>query len=658
MATGSEPEYRVPVGIPVETNAAEAADSIAALREGITKSKDAIAESAAAMRNLRGKSDEVKAAKDQLTLKIRGEEAAVTAATLKLLKQGEAYKKSGDAAKGAKDAAKKNGEAAKDSANALSKAISTAGGPVASLKEKLGSLNDLLGGTSGGMAAVVGIAALAAAAIVAVGAAAGSAAISLGKFILASADAARMMQLTRKANLAGRDDWAKNLGDQIDAIQRKVPIAEEKLNELGIALAKSRIGGQTMVDTLNAVAGASAAAGDDLGNKLKGIVERGAFTKRFQLSPQELLGMDLDFNDVAKAYAEGMHVSVEKARAALFEGRVKLADGAAALKKAVDEKFGGINADKLLGWDNQVAKFQKDLAKLAKDIKLDGLLKGIKSLADNFDQASVNGKALKGIVTTIGNAIGVTFEGGVPVLQDFIDKAVFGALKIENYWLRVKIAFRETFGKNVSLEWAVFKAALTTTLGAIASFIPGLSQLVEGFKLMSLHADLSNKAFASISSATIALKNELTNIDWAGVGSNVVDGIRNGLEAGAKRLVDSVKNLAVSVKKAFTGEVKIQSPSKVFEEYGKQISAGAAGGIDAGAPAVQAAAVSMAPVPGAGGGGAGGARGAVSLTFAPVITVHGGGGDVGEQLKDPNLLQALHEAFLAMVRAAGIEVPA
>lgn len=647
-------DLRVPIGIPVETNASTAADSIQALRDSVTRSKDAIKESAAAMRDLRGKSDDVKAAKDQLTAKIRAEEASVTKATLALIKQGAGY----DTVKKAAKVAEKGVDGTKAKAEAMSKAISTAGGPVASLRAKMGSLNDMLGGTEGGMAAVAGIAALAAAAIVAVGAAAVSAAVSLGKFILASADAARMMQLTRKANLNGNDQWAKNLGDQIDAMARSIPIAKDKLNELGISLAKSRIGGQTMVDTMKAVGGATAAAGEDLGNKLKGIVERGALTRRFQLSPQELMGMDLDFTEVAQAYAKGMHVSVDAARKALMSGRMKLSDGAKALKDAVDAKFGEINTDKMLGLDNQLMKFKQDLAGLAKDVNIKPILEGIKSLAANFDQTNVNGKALRGIITTIGNAIGAAFKGGVPVLQDFIDKAVWGALKLENYWLRADLAFRK-LTKGLSLGSAIGE-----------SFVKGLGMAISGdsavMTLLNVWETKGPKAAENcrdLRDAITGLNTDVKNMaaDWVKAGASIIDGIIDGIESGALRLVSKVKGLADDVKKAFTSTLRIQSPSKVFEAYGRNTTDGYIQGIEAGTPTVQVAASRMAPTPGAFGSTApvssGASRGDTTITFSPQIVVQGAGGDVREQLKDPSLLQALTETFLAQIRAAGIEVP-
>lgn len=673
MASSGD-ELRLPIGIPVETNAVQAADSIQALRDSLVASKDAIKATATAMRDMRGGSDAVKAAKDQLRSKLEAEKTALSDATLKLVQHGAGLEKVKEKAKAAEQASTKlgaatkkeaastkaGGEAAKAKGDIFAKAIGGAGGPVASLKGKLDGLNETLGGSSGGMAAVAGIAALAAAAILAVGAAAIGAAWELTKFIVVSADAARMMQLTRKANLGGNDEWAKNLGDQIDALGRTIPVAKERLNELGISLAKSRIGGQTMIDTLKAVGGATAAAGDDLGNKLKGIVERGAFTRRFQLSPQELMGMDLDFNDVAKAYAAGMHVSVNRAREELVSGRVKLADGAKALKDAVESKFGAINADKLISLDNQTMKFKQDLAGMAKDVNLTPLLQGLKSLGDNFDQASVNGKAMKGIITTIGNAIGVTFEGGVPAMQTFIDKAVWGALKVENYWLRAKIGFRETFGTKTTLEFVTFKGILSGFIGVLETVIPGFSLLVEGVKLASITFDAIGDNIENTKKTILGLKDSILAVDWPGVGHSIVDGIVDGLDP--RRLVDKMKGLAGAVKRAFTGEVEIKSPSKVFERYGKNITQGAELGIEKGTPAVQAAAKAMAPKPGEGAssgaaaGGGGRSGGAMVFNFNPQIIVQGGGGDVSAQLKDPSLLQAMSEHLIAAIRASGIAV--
>jgi hypothetical protein len=648
----------------VDTNAGQAAASIDSLRDSIAHSKDAIKEHASALRNLRGDTDQIKAAKDQLRAKLEAEKQALSASTLKLVQQGAAYEKvktqakdaakeaqrEAEAEKKAAEAAKKQKEALTKSGEAMDSALDGAGGPVASIKGKLDALTETLGGTEGGMAAVAGAAALGAAAVVGLEAAVGALTAKLSKFIVVEADAARMAKLTRQANLAGNASWAKNLGDQVDELARHVPLAKDKINELGLSLARSRIGGQTMVDTMKAVAGATAAAGDDLGNKLKGLVSRGAFTRRFQLSPQELLGMDLDFSDVAKAYAQGMHVSVDKARQALFEGRVRLADGAAALKRAVETKFGAINSAKLLGLDNQLQTFKQDLAGLAKDADIEPVLKSIQKLEENFSQTNVNGRAMKHMFETLGKSIGLTFEQGTPIVQDFVDKAVYGALRLENYWLRSKIALKGVFGKDTKVEWLAF----STVASAVASPLVLMARSLEtGAKA----ASLAGENIGLLSDEVRKIKKDTEEAfgleGWEELGANVVKGLAKGVLSGADPLLASIGTLGEDVKKAFAGALGIHSPSKVFEEYGRQTTAGFEKGVHGSAPAAAAATAAMAPVQSA--SSAPNSRASLTIHFNPQITIQGGV-DAKAQLSDPSLLQPMTDQLLAAIRAAGIEV--
>lgn len=627
MATGNE-EIRTPIAIPVETNATDAATSVQALRDQIAASKDAIKATAGAMRDLRGSTSEVKAAKDELRSKLEAEKKALSDATLKLTQQGKTYDQV--AAK-----AKASAAAEKERSGAIGRAITAAGGPIASIKEKVSSLTEALGGAEGGLAAVAGVAAIAAAAIAVAGAAAVGAISQLARFILVSADASRLAHLTRKGHLAGNESWAKQLGEQVDEITRKIPVARERVDELAFALARSRIGGQTMVDALNAIAGASSAVGDELGNKLRGIIERGALTRRMQLSPQELMGMDLDFSDVAKAYAEGMNISVAAARAALFEGRVRLQDGAAALKRAVDAKFGEINGAKLSALGNIARKAKEDLAGLAKDVNIEPVLKGIKQLASNLDASTVNGKALRGIITTIGNSLGLTFTDGVGSLQHFVDYSVYAALTFENVWLRAKLAWKD-LGAKTSLETTIFTHSINIAFHSARGLATALEAAVDAVK--ALRAAYS---------------------EFVGSGEAVTGGVGQGIQNGKLGLLAKVRDLARDVKKSFDDPLEIRSPSRKMFKSGKDgFTGGLAGGIKAGKKDVDAAVSELVPEPPK--LGAGGARGGtpVVIHYNPQIIVQGGAGaDVREQLRDPSLLQALTENFLAMLRAGGFEVP-
>lgn len=689
---------RVPIGIPVDTNAGDAADKIAELRDRITASKEAISQAARAMGDLKGKTAEVTAAKDQLQAKLSAERAAVAGMNAALVQQGTTYEglkakqaaaaaageklakaqadqkaKTEKAAKEAKEksdkAVKDAKDAAKEKSDAINKGLGSVGGPAAGLSSKLDSLKDAFGGAAGGEAALAAGAAIAVAAVVAVIAAIGVATYALSKFIVVSADAARSQHLLRAAALNGNESWAKNLGDQVDLLARKVPLARDRINEIGISLAKNRIGGQVMVDTLNAVAQAASALGDDAGNKLKEFVERGRQMQRFQINPQELVGTGIDFDDVAKALAKSMHVGVAAARQALFEGRVKLADGAAALREAVEQKVGGINLRQMLSLENITKKAGEAFDALAKDVDLEPALKAIKDVISVFDQTTVTGRALKDIVTRIGKSLVEAFVAAGPFVKVAIQGLIIGALQLENAYLRVRLKIQDAFGdtqvlKNVdalsfvlnNAQYALYAVAaaaapliilvtaLSVAVGAVVAVVTGLAY---GFYLQY---KAIKESYGSIRA-----------LDWKGLGTDLVNGFVNGIKAGLGAVGDAVGSIGTTAIKALKTVLDSHSPSRKMFAIGVDTTSGYAGGVDSGAPDAQEAVDRMLDVPsgGAGGGRSGGAGGPVSITFAPVIQLTGGGGSVTEQLADPALLQPLMQMFIQVLRSGGFEdVPA
>src|SRR5207253_894665 len=81
-----------------------------------------------------------------------------------------------------------------------------------------------------------------------------------------------------------------------------------------VALSRTRLNGEQIVDTMNLVTQASAAMGDEAGNALKEIVTRGQLVGRLQINPQELFGTGVEFDDIAKQLATSMNVGIADAR--------------------------------------------------------------------------------------------------------------------------------------------------------------------------------------------------------------------------------------------------------------------------------------------------------------------------------------------------------
>jgi hypothetical protein len=209
------------------------------------------------------------------------------------------------------------------------------------------------------LGAVASGAAVAAAAVAAVGVAAVGGAAGIIAFGLAAADSAAKMARQREALLGNAED-AKRFGDQIAVLAGKVPAGTEELNAMAVALSKTRLTGTEMVNTMAAVAQATGAVDAAAGAKIEELITRGQNTGRFQLQQfrnADLQGTGIDFEDVAKEYAAGAHKSIEAARKELVMGQVPLEQGAEALKRVTEKKFGDINLKNAFSLENAPKKF-------------------------------------------------------------------------------------------------------------------------------------------------------------------------------------------------------------------------------------------------------------------------------------------------------------
>ena len=74
-------------------------------------------------------------------------------------------------------------------------------------------------------------------------------------------------------------------------------------------------------------------------------------------------------------------------------------------------------------------------------------------------------------------------------------------------------------------------------------------------------------------------------VDWASVGTNIVNGILGGLTSMWNTLVNKAKEMASKVLSTVKGALGIHSPSRVFrDQVGKMIPAGLESGIDRAMP--------------------------------------------------------------------------
>lgn len=633
----------------VSKGANAAASSLESLRGIVNGSQDSLKSYQSALRNLRGSTEEVKSAKEQLKAKIGATRDAISSATLAIHKQGTSLealnKRHQDFEKSAAETLKKETE--------KKKAMGESKDLLESLRERYQSAGGAAGVFAAGSLAVAG-------AIVAVGVAAVSGLVSLTKWIVAGADAARTMSLMREGALGSAKD-AGALGSQIDALAAKVPLARDKLSDIGLTLHRAGIGGQTLVDSMRAIAGASAGLDDSAGAQLKALVERGKLTQRFQVGRLELQGSGIDFKGLSEKLAKNLGVSVQSAQKALAEGRVKLSDGAKAMADAVDERFGATNKKKLLGLDVQSLRLRENLAKLTDGVNIEPLLGGVSKLVALFSDSTVSGSALKTIITLVGNTISNGLTKVLPYAEQGFKKLIIAGLDVAIMALKAKKSFEAWFSQSNIAKVNLLGAGLELAKTHADNFLKTAEVIgtVVGASVQGavLQIDALIGAYRKLSEISKGLFSMGKGADWSSMGRDIVGGLVKGLTDGIQLIKDATKRLAFAARDTFKEVLGIRSPSREFAKFGDNISQGVKLGVTRSTPEAQGAVEAMVTVPPrATSGGRAAPRGNVTISIPITITATDAE-SVRRAVKDEGLLNQVtamleRAALTAAVRVA------
>jgi len=158
-----------------------------------------------------------------------------------------------------------------------------------------------------------------------------------------------------------------------------------------------------------------------------------------------MYGTGLDFDDVAGALAKQMGVSIEKARIALATGRVKLADGAKAMRKAVEDRFGELNLRKLSDLSRVSEQFGKRLAALTRDVNLEPISRFLDRIYRTLDESSVSGQALKTLFESIAKAFGASLDKNGDWIEYGLKEAIIVSLDLATDMIRLKNRIEAAF---------------------------------------------------------------------------------------------------------------------------------------------------------------------------------------------------------------------
>lgn len=541
-------------------------EAFKALRDAIAAKKTTLSQTTAELLNqgkaqdvLRNKSKEgaALAKKHEAEQKERDK---VAKAHLDAYKKGEAEKKkaTAEAAKQQKASA----DALKQQHEAMSKSIGQLGGPLQGLLGQFQGLKSLVAGgaiAAGTLAIVAAFLALAAGVAVAIAA--------LTKYAIVAADVRRSEMLQLEA-LTKTRNWygiaagkATDLQHAIDSVSDSVSLGRDHVNGMATSLYQMGLRGENLKQALAGVEMATDAAGEAQGAFYKGMI-------------------------------------------------MSAARSGVALKRVTDDikaRFGEIAARKAMGLEVQLGKLKQNFDALFRDVKIEGFLKALQSVTSLLSQTSVEGRALKQLLTIVLNPFIGSLEHGAPIAKKFFQGMILQGQELMMALLILAITFKKAFSGEVLK--GIDKAQVALTLGKWAAFGLASAILAVGiaFGVVALVAVAAFSLMmapilvvvAAIVGATMAVQRlvgafakvgeKLRGLNWADIGVGLVKGLVFGISNSTKYVVDAVIKLGTDAKDALKKVWDSHSPSRLFFKIGGTAPEGAEGGILAGIPGVKAA---------------------------------------------------------------------
>jgi len=586
MASG-ESEFKLTLVEGISGPSAKAGSALDELRAKIGATQAALKNIGADMDRLKGATEKVKTSKGDLSRKMIGEQKETVKTTGATHKSGLALR---DLSKGAKEGEKPI-KGIGDLFSRVGKIFEGGGAKAAAGGEGMGAMAGKMGKAGGAAGVVAAAVAAAAVAFVAITVKVAEATVAVAKWVLISADASRTAGLWRESVLGGAANSAA-LTFQIDQLARVLPTSRAKLQEMALSLWKTGIDGQILVDSMAALGHVSEAMGEDVAGSFRRILEANKLLGRFQLpDPREMRGWGVSFDDIAKQLSTKLGIGLGDARARLRAGGVKLADGAAALRAAVEKNFGAINLRKALTIDAITGRFHENIARLFSGINIEPVLVGLSNLANLLSKNSVLGYGLEKVFKLIGDSVvqGLIRHG--PLLEDVLYGVGTVLLQLVAIAYRLKIALVAAFDnpelKAKIAEMRFITAPFVAASGFALDAASGQGATPQGVMPAKVPVGPTGSGgTAGVPGAVPVPEVRAAAVD---AGKQIPAGMAIGVKSNegfASVAIGSMGALMIADLKKALG---IKSPSRVFAGLGANTALGFAAGIETGTPAAVAA---------------------------------------------------------------------
>lgn len=580
-------EEKASFTIELEDNASDsvdsAADALRNLQKEINADKRELQQLQAAMKNLQlGTVVNVQQFRE-LSNAISSKRSAIATAQAQFIDLGGSFKKAAPVASGFKakiealeaklaDAAaatKRDADATKALAARNADLVSTAG-----------QLPGIFGKIASGLTALATGTALTIAGIVALAAAFGLLVLSIAKATIATAKYTIEQANARRAELLRLDgisrirtaysmayglarNKAEDLQSAIDEVSASVSISRDKVVQYATQLDRMGVRGANFKKALQGIGTVASAAGDE---------QAGMFAQWY--AAYSLTGQSVD-----------------------------------KLSEKIKNRWGGIVVKQMRDVTVVAQKQEEALSRLFSRVDIEAYTKANQELGSMFAETTAAGKAFKALLPGILQPLidGATLWARIQ--KRFWQGMILGALEVGIALLKLRNLFRKVFGpdtfKGLTDNLDVFVYAgigafgtillLVLAIGAVlatlaVAFLIALAPVIGAFVVLGL-------LVYGLVTAFNAAYDFIANMDWGGLWDGILQSLTKFGDAAYEAVTTVFSDLAAGAAKAFKEALGIASPSKVFAQFGKDITAGVTIGVKAGAVDAQAAVDGMISVP-------------------------------------------------------------
>ena len=183
-------------------------------------------------------------------------------------------------------------------------------------------------------------------------------------------------------------------------------------------------------------------------------------------------------------------------------------------------------------------------------------------------------------------------QGGIDSIMAMVDGFLASVPQMMTTGFQMLTSFLSGIASALPGIYAKAAEVIAQFIATVAQRLPDILQT--GYQIiLQLVAGLINaipNVVRAIPQIISSIRDKFQQFDWGTIGTNIIQGIANGIKGGIGLIVDAAKNVASSALEAAKNFLGIKSPSKVMEkEVGRYISAGIAVGIEKNSDMIDAA---------------------------------------------------------------------